>query len=204
MGLVVFSSDAFLQCPLTVDRNALNLYLEISNSSIVPHGGTDLYKPLQLALAKHKQNEKVKNQSKVIILISDGEDFGDNMEDMASEIENEGIKVFTVGVGSLDGTVLKINGKTKFDQNNEPVKTALNEAALKKLAHLTKGKYYEITPTRNETERLINDIKNIKGQLSEVHNMQAISENLKYEWILGIAIILMALDVLFTFKVFRL
>src|SRR5687768_14552302 len=79
IGVVIFSSEAFMQCPLTYDQNALNLFIETMNSSLVPASGTDFGPALRTALSKLEEDEGKSNQakSKIIILISDGEDFGE-------------------------------------------------------------------------------------------------------------------------------
>ena len=88
VGVIIFSSEAFMQCPLTFDQNALNLFIETMNSSLVPAAGTDFGPPLKMALNKLDEDKAVTGQpkSKVIILISDGEDFGEDTNDAAREI----------------------------------------------------------------------------------------------------------------------
>ena len=77
IGIIIFSSEAFMQCPLTFDQNALNLFIETMNSGLVPPTGTDFGPPLRMALKKlEDQKGGAQQKSEAIILISDGEDFG--------------------------------------------------------------------------------------------------------------------------------
>jgi Ca-activated chloride channel family protein len=89
VGVIIFSSEAFMQCPLTYDQNALNLFIETMNTSLVPASGTDFSPPLKMALKKLTEQEgtSAQQKSKVIILISDGEDFGEETDEMAREVE---------------------------------------------------------------------------------------------------------------------
>src|SRR5690349_11812778 len=91
IGIVIFSSEAFMQCPLTYDQNALNLFIETMNSSLVPASGTDFGPPLKMALDKltHQDGPSTQQKSKVIILISDGEDFGEQTKEIDKEIEDK-------------------------------------------------------------------------------------------------------------------
>src|SRR5687768_6863101 len=83
IGLVIFGSEAFMQCPLTYDQNALNLFIETMNTGLVPGGGTDFGPALRMALDKLQNDEGAGDtKSKVIILISDGEDFGEKTDDV--------------------------------------------------------------------------------------------------------------------------
>ena len=102
IGIIMFSGEAFMQCPLTYDRNALNLFTETLNTDLVPRTGTDFGPALELSLSKlnDENAQSLEISSKVIILISDGEDFGDNTNESLDNIIESNIKLFTVGVGS--------------------------------------------------------------------------------------------------------
>ncbi len=203
-GLIIFSSSAFMQCPLTTDHRAMKLYMEISNPDIVPKSGTDLASPLKLALQKHEQNEATKNTAKIIILISDGEDFGEEMEELASEIKDQNIKVFTLGIGTQEGTQLNVKGRPKLDNSGNRVVTKLNEKALKQLANMTNGKYYVINDARSDLKKLINDISQLEGQVSDVKSSDKINANLKYQYFILAGLFLLILDAAIAVRVFKL
>src|SRR5690606_14083661 len=105
IGLIIFGSEAFMQCPLTFDQNALNLFIETMNTNLVPVGGTDFGPALRMALDKltDEENRIANTKSKVIILMSDGEDFGQDTDEYVKEIDNRGIRLFTLGVGTEKG-----------------------------------------------------------------------------------------------------
>ncbi len=196
IGVIIFSSEAFMQCPLTYDQNALNLFIETMNSSLVPSSGTDFAPPLRMALSKMENQDEAGNQqkSKVIILISDGEDFGEESSDIAKEIENKGIKLFTLGVGTEKGSQIYSGRSYKTDRNGNAVVSKLNSSELKKLADKTGGQYFEINESRNDVSRLINTISNIEGEVRDARFVD-VSANRYYYFLIG-ALILLVLDVL--------
>src|SRR6478609_7225379 len=128
VGVIIFSSEAFMQCPLTYDQNALNLFIETMNTSLVPSSGTDFAPPLRMALNKLQDQEGPSNQqkSKVIVLISDGEDFGEETNEIAKEIEDKEIKLFTLGVGTEKGSQIYSGRSYKTDRQGNAVVTKLN------------------------------------------------------------------------------
>ncbi len=89
IGIIIFSAEAFMQCPLTYDQNALNLFIETMNTNLVPSGGTDFGPPLRMAVEKLEQDNSTRTQttSKIILFISDGEDFGDETDAIAHPLE---------------------------------------------------------------------------------------------------------------------
>ena len=202
IGIIMFSNDAFVQCPLTYDKNALNLFVETLNTGLVPNTGTDFGPPLKISLEKLKNDDSKPNtnKSKIILLISDGEDFGENTNQYINEIKNSSIKLFTLGIGTEKGiNLISSNGKIKKDQNGNNVITKLNSASLKKIASVSNGRYYEITNNKNEIKQLINQINSLEGNIKDSIELD-ISKN-KYHYFLLLGIFLFVIDFLFTFKV---
>jgi len=200
IGLIIFSSEAFVQCPLTFDQSALFLFIDGLNSGLVPNAGTDFGPPLRMALNKLNSDEAATDQqkSKIIILISDGEDFGENSTAVAEEIENSEIKLFTLGIGTGQGSKIVTQDGFKKDKEGKDVVSRLNSKALKALAIRTGGKYFEINENRNDVARLVNSISSIEGELRDTKRMD-VSDN-KYHYFLTIALLLIAMDILVNIK----
>jgi len=200
LGIIIFSSEAFMQCPLTYDQNALNLFIETMNTGLVPASGTDFGPPLRMALEKLEDPEtsRTNRKSKVIILISDGEDFGDETEKYARDVESEGIKLFTLGIGTERGSQIYNGRSYKTDQNGNTVVSKLNPSSLKKLATQTSGQYFEITDYSNDVSRLISTISKIEGETRDAR-MVDVSAN-RYFYFLLAALALLCLDVLISIK----
>lgn len=203
IGIIIFSSEAFMQCPLTYDQNALNLFIETMNTGLVPASGTDFGPPMRLALSKLTGDESSasKAKSKVIILISDGEDFGEETDDIVRDIEKNEINVFTLGVGTEQGGKIYAGNSIKKDRNGNVVISHLNSSALRTMANKTDGQYFEINETKNDVSRLINTIGKIEGELRDARFVDVTAN--KYIYFLYAALALIALDVLLNIKTIR-
>ncbi len=205
IGLIVFSSDAFLQCPLTYDNNALMLFIETLNTNLVSNSGTDFAPALRMALMKHtEQNEAAaqKQQSKIILLVSDGEDFGDETASIASEVKETGIRLFTLGVGTEKGSKIPSGYRFKRDEQGNDVISTLNSNALQKLSDITGGQYFELSDRTNDVSRMIESIEKLEGEFRDARQVDVAAN--KYYYFLLIAIVLMVTDVLITVKIVKL
>ena len=205
IGIIMFSGEAFVQCPLTYDKNALNLFVETLNTGLVPNSGTDFGPPLELGLSKLKDENSGDNdfKSKIIILFSDGEDFGEDTDQSIEKIKENSLKLFSVGIGTDEGTkILDDFGNFKKDNEGNDVITKLNSSSLRETADKTGGKYYEISKNKNEINQMITEIKNIKGDIIDQQTSN-ISEN-KYFYFLLSALILVAIDFIFVSKIISL
>jgi len=203
IGLIIFSSEAFVQCPLTYDQAALNLFIETLHSGLVPNAGTDFGPALSMALNKLETKEEsgLDTKAKIILLISDGEDFGEETANVLDKIKERGIKLFTLGVGTLQGSKIETSNGYLRDQAGNDVITKLDHKSLKRLAARTGGKYFEINDRVNDSERLINTINHVEGQLRDARVVD-VSAN-KYIYFLLAAFILIVIDVLTTLKTLK-
>lgn len=203
IGLIIFSSEAFVQCPLTYDQAALNLFIETLHSGLVPNAGTDFGPALAMSLDKldTKDDNPLDSKAKIILLISDGEDFGDETSNALAEIKERGVKLFALGVGTSKGSKIETPYGFLKDRSGNDVITKLNNKSLKNLTARTGGKYFEINDRVNDTERLINTINNVEGQLRDARVVD-VSAN-KYIYFLLAAFTLLIIDVLTTVKTIK-
>ena len=200
IGLIIFGSEAFMQCPLTYDQNALNLFIETMNTNLVPVGGTDFGPPLRMALDKltDEDEQTSDTKSKVIILISDGEDFGEDTEEVVNDIENRDIRLFTLGVGTEKGGNIYAGNGVKKDREGNAVVTKLNSRSLRSIADKTGGQYFEINESKNDVSRLISTIERIEGELRDARLVDVTAN--KYFYFLALAMVLLLLDILVNVK----
>lgn len=202
IGVIIFSSEAFMQCPLTFDQNALNLFIETMNTNLVPSSGTDFGPPLKMAQAKFENDkEEARGKSRVVVLISDGEDFGEETEEVASEVEDANITLFTLGVGTTAGSPINSQRGYKTDREGKTVITKLNADPLRKLANKGGGQYFELSDTKNDVTKLIHTINNIEGEVRDTR-MVDVSAN-RYYYFLVLGLVLLCLDVLINIKTVR-
>jgi len=170
----------------------------------VGSSGTDFYAPLSLAYEKYQSvnNFKKNEYAKIIVLFSDGEEFGDRYNEVIGQLKQNNIKVFTVGVGSKNGGKIPTSLGFKRDKKGKVVVSKLNTGVLQVIADETNGRFFEISESKNEIPELINAIQEIKGQKLDVRNIDVTSN--KYAYFIWAALILLFLDVLITVKVISL
>src|SRR5438445_4516192 len=147
VGLVAFSGQAFLQCPLTFDYGAFQEALTIIDDKTIPVPGTDIGRALDEALHALKQSE----QQKVFVVVTDGEDLEKGGVRMATEISKKGVIVYTIGVGTPAGAEIQLvneQGRTEVlrDDKGEVVHSRLDEPILRRIAQATHGSYYPLGP----------------------------------------------------------
>ncbi len=144
LGLVAFAGTAFLQCPLTVDDEAFRQSINTLDVNIIPQGGTALTAAIETALAAFKDEA---DNYKVLVLFTDGEDHDSAALEAAKKAAKEGLRIFTIGIGTADGELLRIRDEKgnldylKDDQGNV-VKSRLNETLLQQIAGATEGGFY--------------------------------------------------------------
>ena len=142
LGLVAFAGNAFLSCPLTIDDTAFQQSLQALDVNTIPQGGTALAEAINTALSAFKE----KSNHKALVLFTDGEDNDEGALEAAQNAAKEGLKIFTIGIGSAEGTLVQIpdgNGGSDYvrDEKGQVVKTKLNEALLQQIAGATGGFY---------------------------------------------------------------
>ena len=143
IGLIVFSGNAFLQCPLTLDYDGFLLSLDDIGVDSIPVGGTSISQAIYTAI---KSYEGGKNKHKILIIITDGEDLEGGIDVALLRAKADKISIYTVGIGSKEGELVPIktsSGKMRFlkDSEGNVVKTSLNEQVLQRVALETGGMY---------------------------------------------------------------
>lgn len=143
VGLVAFAGASFLQCPLTLDYNAFGIALDSLDVNSIPRGGTAVGEAIKTAHTAFKSGAAGK---KILILITDGENHEGDPLVPAKKAREDGITIYTVGLGSPEGELILIDdgkGNTSYlkDSNGKIVKTALNERILREIAEAGGGLY---------------------------------------------------------------
>ncbi len=138
-GLVAFAGSAILQCPLTLDHSAFNIFLNALEPDYLPKGGTDIRGALQTALNGFETDV---NSEKAIILITDGENTSGDPFEAVKEAAEKGIRLFCIGVGREEGAPIPdaSGGYTKDDQGRI-IMSKVDDEALNKIASMGMGIY---------------------------------------------------------------
>ncbi|MFH1726980.1 MAG: VWA domain-containing protein [Pseudomonadota bacterium] len=143
VGLVAFAGLAFLQCPLTLDYNALDMFLDSIDTDLIPVQGTSLTSAIKVATEAFDKSVK---RQKAIILITDGEDHEKDAEKEALIAKTSGIKIFTIGIGASQGAPIPLpSGGFRKDESGNLILTKLDEVSLQKIAIQTGGTYIRST-----------------------------------------------------------
>jgi Ca-activated chloride channel homolog len=200
-GMIVFSSQAFLQVPLTFDLAAFELFVQALSTDQITNGGTDICSALQLSEQKLFQERR--NTSKIILLFTDGEDFGNCEGKILSTIRQFDLKLFIVGTGTTTGGQIPTTARQMLkDNEGNTVISRLNANFLRELAMATNGQYFEINNRVNTMSEVIGAIGVVENKL--IDSRQTATTSNKYRYFLMLALVLIALDVLITITTFQL
>ncbi|MSU57688.1 MAG: VWA domain-containing protein [Pedosphaera sp.] len=196
LGLVAFAGSAFLQCPLTIDDNAFRQSVEALDVNIIPQGGTALAEAINTALSAFKEGDNFK----VLVVFTDGEDNDEGALEAAQKAAKEGMKIFTIGIGTEKGEVLRVKdakGRIDYirDAEGNAVASHLNEPLLQQIAGATDGGFY--LPLRGAKtmdtlyENGLAPLPKSEGQEKLVRR-----PNERYHWPLSAAILLLFFEML--------
>ncbi|RMA66134.1 VWA domain-containing protein [Ulvibacter antarcticus] len=196
IGIIGYAGSAFPQVPITTDFSSAKLFLSGMNTDMVSSQGTAINEAIRMAQTYYNDEEQT---NRVLFLVSDGEDHEGNVAAIASEANKMGIRIFTIGVGTLQGAPipLKRNGvlqSYKRDQNNEQVITRLGEETLKEIANAADGEYINGTNTKEVVDK-VRDILNGMDK-KEFDSKQFTDFKDQFQWFLGGALFLLIIDLL--------
>ena len=165
IGLIAFTSEAFVQCPITTDEEALKYFISSLNTDMIPSAGTSLAAPVKLAahmLSKYPGK-------KALILLTDGEDHEpQELKEAQSVAQKEGIKIIAIGIGTTQGELIPqrtdVSGRIleyKKDREGKTVVTKLDEKSLAALAAATEGVYIKYTTPAQVAEKVEQAMRNL-------------------------------------------
>jgi len=197
IGLIAFSGEAFVQCPLTLDYGAAKMFLDIMDPDLIPVPGTAIGKAIEMAIRSFSQTER---KYKVLVLITDGEDTREDPMKMAELAEKEGIVIYTVGIGSPQGVPIPLYDDAgrqvgfKKDRQDNVVTSKLDQLMLEKIALQTSGKFYNATPAEMELGKIYDEID--KMEKKELSSKIFSQYEDRFQYFLAIGMVFLLLDVL--------
>ena len=155
VGIIAYAGKAVPQLPITTDYAAAKMFLQNMNTEMLSSQGTAIDEAIQLSRTYFNDAEQT---NRVLVIISDGEDHKDLSLDVAKAAAKEGIRIFTIGVGSEKGgpIPLKRNGivmRYKKNQKGETVITKLNAKTLTAIAEKANGLFIPGQNTKQVTEK---------------------------------------------------
>ncbi|TWO33838.1 VWA domain-containing protein [Seonamhaeicola sediminis] len=195
VGIIAYAGRAFPQLPITTDYASAKMFLQGMNTDMLSSQGTAISEAIKLATTYFDNEEQT---NRVLIIISDGEDHSEEAAAVAEQASEEGIRIFTIGVGDVKGGPIPIkrNGVVlnyKKDNEGETVITRLNEEMLQEIAKEANGAYINGKITKNVVE----DIKEILSNMdkTEFEAKQFADFKDQFQWFLGFGIFFLLLDV---------
>jgi Ca-activated chloride channel family protein len=195
VGIVGYAGSAYPVLPMTTDYSIAKMYLQSMNTNMVSSQGTAFNDAIQLAVDFFD----VKDTSKLIVLISDGEDHGEGVDDAIEMAKEKGVRIITIGVGTEIGGPIPLRddkgtiASYKKDQDGQTVITKLYPEVLKKIADDTKSKYIVGTATKDVVEEIKKSLDKIEK--SEFESQQIADFESQYQWFLALGFLLLLLDI---------
>lgn len=195
IGLVPFAGDAFVQCPLTIDYPSAEMLVGVVDQTSVSQQGTNISAAISVAAKAFDQKER---EHKVLLLLTDGEDQQGGAVAAAEEARKEGIRIYTVGIGSPLGEPIPMLDRTgnrvgyRKDENGDVIVSKLDEETLQKVALATGGKYYNATPSEMELDRIFDEISKLEKKEQEGTLVTRYDD--RFQWPLLIALGLLIVE----------
>ena len=191
LGLIIFAGTSFVQLPITTDYVSAKMFLGSIDTGSVPVQGTAIGDAILTAAKSFSaQSEK----SRAILVITDGENHEDDAVDAARQAAELGIKVYTVGVGSLRGQPIPKDGELMKDSEGNIVVTRLDEATLRKIAEVGGGAYVHAGNEEFGLNPIVDDIKKMEAEKYNSIVFEEYDEQFMYFF--GAALLLLVIEML--------
>ncbi len=201
-GLIVVADKPTLLLPFTADHDAVRQVVREITTENAATGGTDLCSALGLASQKFNTDSTARRSPKAIVLFSDGENFGSCNPLIINQLRALSVPVFTLGVGTETGSVIKQTTGMLRDEKGTVVQTRLNRTFLQKIAYDGRGQYIEIGTNTQWVTELVSSLMTVSGPITDWQRVAVAAD--KYYYFLGGALLLLLIDLLATVRTFRL
>jgi len=191
IGLIVFAGSSFVQLPITADYVSAKMFLSSISTGSVPVQGTAIGDAILTAARSFSaQSEK----SRAIVVITDGENHEDDPVDAARQAAEAGIKVYTIGVGSLQGQPIPLDGELMKDKEGNIVVSRLDEETLKQVAKAGNGAYVHAGNEEFGLNPIIEDLNRLED---ERYNSVVFEEyDEQYMYFFATALLLLVIEAL--------
>ncbi|HSS48933.1 MAG TPA: VWA domain-containing protein [Thermoanaerobaculia bacterium] len=187
VGLVQAEGDGVMLSPLTLDGAVLDLLLDTIDPGSMPTPGTELASGMDMALRTFGQGSE---KHRVLVLLSDGEDWGGGLEDETAKLKEAGVVAYTLGIGTVAGAPVPIPGspsETKRDGDGNIVITRLHPEVMEKLARATGGSYLAVTSAAADPAPLLRQIDRMEKRTFESQSLSTLEE--RFQWPLALAVV---------------
>lgn len=196
IGIIAYAGQAYPQLPITTDYGAAKMFLQSMNTNMLSSQGTAINSAIELASTYYNDEEQT---NRVLFIISDGEDHSEgNTLSAVEEATQNGIKIFTIGVGKPKGAPIPIKRKgviesLKKNAEGEVVITKLNEPVLSAIADEGNGVYINGANTENAVEFIKEELNKMDKKEFEAKQFAEYKD--QFQWFLGLGLFFLFLDV---------
>jgi len=200
VGIIIYAGNSYPLLPITTDHAAAKMFLQNAGPDMVSSQGTAINEALNLAKTYYNNDEQT---NRFLIIISDGEDHQEETKQVAQEMSKEGVKVYTIGVGTEKGgpIPIKVNGSLlgyKKDRKGETVITQRKPAILEAVANAAGGRYIDGNKTKKPVDFIEELIAN--AQKNEFETKQFSDYKDQFQWFIGFGILFLLIDIFFLDK----
>ena len=197
VGLIAFAGDAYTVCPLTLDHGTVLLLLDSLNPGAVSFGGTNLEEAIRRARASFVREER---KHKALVIVTDGESTEGDPVREAEQAAEDGLVVYCIGIGSPDGQPIPMREEGggvsgyRRDRSGQVVNSRLDAATLEKIAAATHGRAFRATPQGLELGTVFDELQSLEKK--ELQGQLATNYEERYQWPLGLAALVLALEMI--------
>lgn len=193
IGVVVFAGDAYVQLPITSDYLTARNFVERISPTQVTKQGTAIGAALDLATSAFSSDSE---GSRVVILVTDGENHEDDALEAAERAAAKGVKVYTIGIGTPEGAPISINGDFIRDDKGEIVVSKLDETTLQKIAATTEGAYVRATSASVGVQEIVDMINRTEKSKFKTEIFEEYDEKYHIPLVAALVLLLVELVVL--------
>ena len=193
VGLIVFAGEPKVQLPITSDYRMAKAFAKRIDPSLVSVQGTAIGKALSQALLSFS-GETEQTHSRVIILVTDGENHEDDALAVAKRAAEMGIRIYTIGIGTPEGAPIQIGGEFIKDEKGDMVVSKLDEKMLSEVAEITGGAYVRSTKQSIGLDEIVKSINEMEQ--TELSMMRFEEFNEQYQYLLIAALVLLLAEFL--------
>ncbi len=191
VGVIIFAGEAKVQLPITSDYRMAQAFAKRISPDLIAEQGTSIGKALLTAMMSFAGES---DRSRAIILITDGETHDANALDVAKQAAEQGVKIFTIGIGTPEGAPIRIDGDFIRDEKGEMVVSKLNETMLEEIASTTDAAYVRASKQSIGLEEIVRKINELEK--SEMTTLRFEEYNEQFHYLLWIALVLLLVEFL--------
>ena len=193
VGLVVFAGEPKVQLPITSDYRMARAFARRIDPSLVAVQGTAVGKALEQALLAFPGDDG-EPHSRVVVLITDGENHEDDALTVARRAAEAGVKIYTIGIGTPEGAPIEIDGEFIRDEKGDMVVSKLDEAMLSEIADITGGAYVRATKQSIGLDEIVRSINDMEQSERSTVRFEEYDE--QYPWLVAAALALLLVELL--------